>query len=414
LDLVDGERYASHGYPHETWAWLRRNEPVAWCEPDGWRPFWAITKYEDVRTISTDPATFSSEPRNMLTPIVDEERLAAAFPGSRPGGFPLRLLVNMDPPDHRAFRGVAAPYFFPKYLRGLEEKLVSITDDLLDDLSGERTFDAVEDLAAWHPLRMICEIIGVGLEHEELILTVTQQAFGASEPPEGVRNLAEIVGPMMELFGGLAAARRAEPQADLASVLANARIDGEAMSELDLLAYFLLIATAGHDTTRNAIAGGLLALAEHPEQLHRLRNDIGLIPSAADEIVRWTSPVTHFIRTPLHDVEIRGQKVRAGDSLVLFYPSANRDEDVFEDPDVFRIDRSPNPHLGFGFGEHFCLGAKLARMEIQVLLERILPRLESLEAAGEPVYTPSAFVTGVKHVPLRWNLTASRPAIPTR
>jgi cytochrome P450 len=408
LDLVDANRWGRRGYPFEQWARLRASEPVKWCEPEGFRPFWALTKYEDVRMVSVDPARFSSEPRNMLIPVTEERRLEQAFPGSASrGGFPLRTLVNMDPPEHRTHRGIAAPYFLTRYLQGLEDRLVSITDLLLDDLVGERSFDAVVGLAAWHPLRMICEIIGVGLEHEDLILSVTRQAFGSSDQPSCAGTLAEVIGPMMQLFGDVVERRRREPRPDLATVLATATIEGEPLAELDMLAYFLLIATAGHDTTRNAIAGGLRALAERPDQLDLLRQAPELAGVAADEIVRWTSPVVHFVRTPVEDVEIRGQHIRAGDSLVLFYPSANRDEDIFEEPDRFRVDRDPNPHVGFGFGEHFCLGARLARMELRVLLERLVPRLEALELDGDPTPSPSVFVSGLVHLPVKWAL---RPA----
>jgi cytochrome P450 len=406
LDLAAPDRYAADGYPHDAWTELRATDPVHWCEPDGYRPFWAITKHADIKHVSSHPELFSSKPRLTMQPIHLEAKMLEQFPDAADqGGMPLRMLVTMDPPDHRTYRNLAGPYFRPSVLKHLEDRVVEISDLLLDRFSGDDVeLDFVTDIASWHPLRMLCEILGVAAEREGLILRMTNELFGADDPELGREDLENLLPEMFQLFFDLVEEKRAQPSEDLASVLANGEIDGEPLPHMELLSYFVLVATAGHDTTRNALSGGMRALLEHPEQLAMLRADPSLAKSAADEIVRWTSPVIHFIRTATEDTVVGGQQIAAGDHLVLFYPSANRDEDVFDDPFAFRIDRDPNPHLGFGVGEHFCLGAGLARMEIRVFLERWLPRLASVELAGEPAHTAASFVGGDKHLPIRWTL----------
>jgi cytochrome P450 len=412
LDLCDAGRYGTKGYPHDIWRQLRRHDPVHWCEPEGYRPFWAVTRHEDVKAISTHPERYSSEPRLALAPTASEQMAIEMFPDSAGrSGVPLRMLVNMDPPDHRTYRHLAGPYFRPQILKNLEERVGEITDLLLDRWAGQGVeLDFVADFASWHPLKMICEIIGVASQDEGVILRLTNELFGIFDPDfarGSPDDQTAALGLITELFGyfwDLVQDRRANPREDLASVLSHATVDGEELPPVELLSYFVLVATAGHDTTRNAISSGLRALVEHPDQLALLRQQPELAPRAADEIVRWASPVIHFIRTAVEDCELRGKRIAAGDALCLFYPSANRDEEVFEDPFAFRVDRDPNPHVGFGIGEHYCLGASLARMEIRVLLEHLVPRLASVELVGEPELTHAHFVGGHKHLPIRWTL----------
>src|SRR5699024_6502671 len=248
----------------------------------------------------------------------------------------------------------------PRVLANVEQRVEEITELLFDRLTGEgREFDFVEDFAQWHPLKMLCEILGVGAKEERLILRLTNELFGAADPDIGREDQENLLPEMFDFFFNLVEEKRADPGEDLSSVLANAEIDGEPLPHMELLSYFVLIATAGHDTTRNAMSGGMLALLQHPDQFQALRDDPSLIRPAVEEIVRWASPVIHFFRTATRDTEVGGKQIRAGDSLLLFYPSANRDEDVWDDPFEFRIDRDPNPHLGFGVGEHYCLGAAL-------------------------------------------------------
>ncbi len=408
LDLVDATQYARSGYPHDSWARLRREDPLAWFEPEGYRGFWAVTKHADICEISKQPERFSSEPR--LT-ILDRAREQVESIGSQ-----MRTIVNMDPPDHRTYRGLASPWFTPRNLRMLEERMVESARALVDGLAGdgeEMESDFVPTVAALHPLRLIAHLFGLDEADEPFVLQATNQMFGAQDPEFQREGAVEEAGAALRdeffaFFARVARERRERPGDDLASILAGAEIDGKPIPELELLSYYLIVLTAGHETTRNALSGGLLALIEHPVELAKLREDIGLAASAADEIVRWTTPVNHFVRTATEDYELRGQKIRAGDSLALFYASANRDEEIFDDPFAFRVDRSPNPHLGFGIGEHFCLGATLARMEIRVLLEELIPRLESIELVGEPRRLASSFVGGVKHLPIRCRIRHPR------
>lgn len=404
LDLALPERYGEAGFPHDTWTTLRREDPIHWCEPEGYRPFWAVTKHADVTYISSHPELFSSRPRLTLQPRAAEEQMLQLFPDAADqGGMPLRMLVTMDPPEHRDYRKLAAPYFRPRVLANLEQRVHEITDLLFDRLAGEgRDLDFVVDFAQWHPLKMLCEILGVGARDEALILRLTNELFGAADPEMGREDQENLLPEMFNFFFNLVEEKRSRPAEDLASVLANGEIGGEALPHMELLSYFVLIATAGHDTTRNAMSGGLAALLEHPDQLARLRDDPALVRPAVDELVRWTSPVVHFIRTANEDVTVSGTRIAAGDSLVLFYPSANRDEDVWDDPFTFRVDREPNPHLGFGVGEHYCLGATLARMELRIFLEHLLRRVSAVEAVGPRANTHASFVGGIKHLPIRW------------
>ena len=401
LELVDPASYAVHGYPHEHWSELRATTPLPYFEPEGYRGYWAVTKHADICEISKRPREFSSEPR--LT-ILSTERESQNSIGNT-----MRTLVDMDPPDHRTYRSLATLWFKPSNIKVLEERMIESAKELVDKMAASTEGDFVNGVAALHPLRLIAHLFGLPREDEPFILDATNRMFGAQDPEfqrdeDQEQDLDRLRKEFFGYFAKTAAERRANPQEDLATLLAHAQIDGQPIPELELLSYYLIVLTAGHETTRNAIAGGLLALIENPDELAKLRGDIGLAASAADEIVRWTSPVNHFVRTATRDTELRGQKIRKGDSLALFYASANRDEEVFDEPFAFRVDRHPNPHLGFGIGEHFCLGATLARMEIRVLLEELVPRLESIELAGEPERLASSFVGGVKHLPIRYEV----------
>ena len=287
----------------------------------------------------------------------------------------------------------------------------TLVDKMMQN-GGEEECDFVTEVAAPHPLRLIAHLFGAREEDEPFILDATNRIFGSEDPefqPEGDREASarELGAKLMAYFLQTVQDRRARPRNDLASVLANAEIGGAPIGPAEILSYYLIVLTAGHETTRNAIAGGLLALVEHPRELEKLRRTPGLAAKATDEMIRWTTPVNHFVRTASRDYELRGQTIRAGDSLALFYASANRDEDVFDDPDTFRVDRDPNPHLAFGIGEHFCLGASLARMEIRVLFNELIPRLRHVELAAPPERLASSFVGGVKHLPIRYRI---RPA----
>ncbi|HWE58019.1 MAG TPA: cytochrome P450 [Acidimicrobiales bacterium] len=395
--LVDAAGYGRDGYPHQAWKTLRAESPVHWCHPDGYRPFWALTRHDDIRYVSTHPEQFESAPRTIL--FSEQMELIS-------GAMQPRTLINLDPPEHRDYRAVAAPFLKPSAIRSLEGTIRAITVDLLDRNQRSDRFDFVFDLAAYHPLKVICRVLGAAADDEDLVLRIANTVFGLEDPDYGPQ-LAGLAWEMMEYYRRLKEDRLARPTEDLYSALVHARIGDQPMGDIELVSYFLILTSAGHDTTRNAIGGGLLALLEHPEQLAALRDDPSRCATAADEIIRWTSPVIQFCRTPVEDVELRGRTIRAGETLAMFYPSANRDEAVFEQADRFQVSRDPNPHLGLGVGEHYCLGASLARTEIRILLEELVPRLDHVELAGAVERTVAAFVGGVKHLPIRWTLRPS-------
>jgi cytochrome P450 len=407
LDVISAARYGTKGYPHDAWTRLRREAPVCWMEPPGYKPFWAITKHADIIEVSKQPDRFRSAGRFILFPELGGGQNADNMADDPP----LRMLVNQDPPEHRDFRGLVSKWFTPRSVGRLETRLEDITREIFDELSGEGECDFVSTIAARQPLRMITELIGIPREKEDFVLRITNENFGIEDAEferEGDTREERLVfiQEAFEFLGELLESRRQEPREDLATVLAQATIRGEPVPQFELFSLLFLIMVAGHDTTRNAISSGLLALLEHPEELEKLRRDPSLVGLAADEIVRWTTPVNHFVRTANQDYELRGEKIREGDSVALFYASANRDEEVFEDPFTFRIDRSPNPHLGFGIGEHFCLGSHLARMDLRVFFRQLVDRVESIELAGPVELLHASFVGGPKHVPIRYRVRA--------
>jgi len=407
LDLISADRYGQRGYPHDEWRRLRRESPVHWSTPAGYRPFWAITKHADIIEVSTQPDRFQSAGRFILFP-----ETAAGGADDLAENPPLRMLVNMDPPEHRQYRKLVSGWFTPRAIARLERRLEEITDELFDELAaGTDVFegDFVRDVAARQPLRMITEILGIPRADEDFVLKVTNENFGIEDeefqrPGETRDDRLSFLTDAFNFLTEITADRRKHPRDDLSTVLAIATFDGEPVPTFELFSLYFLIMVAGHDTTRNAISGGLLALLEHPAEFEKLRRDPSLVTSAADEIVRWTTPVNHFARTATADYELRGQTIRQGDSVALFYASANRDEDIYADPDTFRIDRNPNPHLGFGIGEHFCLGAHLARLDLQVFLRHLVRRVETIELAGPVELLKASFVGGPKHVPVRCRL----------
>ena len=287
------------------------------------------------------------------------------------------------------------------------ERLAAQTVDRLADLGGECDF--VKDLAIWYPLRVIMSILGVPEEDEPLMLKLTQELFGGTDPDIQrsfeLQDVVQVVRDFEDYFAGLTRARRAQPTDDVASLIANAKVDGKPLPDHDANGYYIIIATAGHDTTSSVAAGGLLALLEHPGQLAKLRAEAEtLMPSAVNEMIRWVSPVRHFMRTATEDYALRGETIRQGESVLLWYPAANRDEEVFDAPYEFRADRGDGAHIAFGFGAHVCLGQHLARLEISALFRELLARTEHLELAGEPRYVQSTFVGGLKSLPIRYRM----------
>ncbi|MEV6612119.1 cytochrome P450 [Kutzneria sp. NPDC051319] len=405
LMLAEPRSYMDNERLHEGLSLLRRESPVHWVEAPGYRPFWAVTRHADIMEVEREPDRFLNAPRTVLGPIeLDEqiERMAQA-------GRAVRSLVHIDGREHRLLRAIGADWFRPKAMRHLESRVRELAKrhvDRMAALGGECDFAA--QISMDYPLYVILSLLGLPESDFAFMRTLTQELFGNADPDKArdmdPAAVVAVVEDLFAYFGKLAVQRRARPTEDIASTIANARVDGEHLSDQDTISYFIIIATAGHDTTSGALAGGIQALAEHPDQLRRLQADPGLVPAAVDEIIRWTTPVTSFMRTATEDCALRGVRIRAGDSLLLSYPSGNRDEDVFEDPFSFDVARTPNKHLAFGFGVHYCLGAALAKMEIAAFLQELLPRLDTLALAGQPALAATNFVGGLKRLPLRYSL----------
>ncbi len=393
IDLADAGRFVN-GVPHEELTYLRRHAPVHWHkEPKGGRGFWAITKYADVVSISRDPATFSSASGTNIFEVQGEELDTIQ-----------RMLINMDPPGHGKYRRLVSRGFTPRMIAALEPHIRELTRAIVDQIAAKGNCDFVADVAAELPLLVIAEFLGLPEEDRRKVYDWSNRLIGFDDP-EFQTQFTDGKLAAMEVYAyasQLAEKRRREPGDDLVSVLLNGDIDGERLSEEDFTNFFLLLAVAGNETTRNLIAGGMLALIEHPEQRARLLADLSLLPSAVEEMLRWITPVLHFRRTALRDTEVRGQKIAKGDKVVMFYPSANRDEEVFPDPFRFDVGRTPNDHLAFGIGEHFCMGANLARLEIRLMFEELLTRLPDMELAGSVERLRSNFIGGVKRMPVRF------------
>jgi cholest-4-en-3-one 26-monooxygenase len=401
LDLIDPERYARDGYPHGVWTRLRAETPVAYFAPPGYEPFWAITKHADIVEIAKQPLRFSSAQGISL------RRANEVVP-------PTELLVMLDPPRHGPMRRVANARFTPRALREQRDHLESIAVEILDaasprGASGE--FDFVERVAAPFPLAVIARILGVPRDDWGLLFRWTNEVIGKDDPEyrrageSPGQTIKRARGEVHAYFDELIEERRREPRDDLVSALIRADIDGTPLTRQQLVLYCELLVEAGNETTRNAISGGVLAFCEHRDEWEKLREHPELLPDAVEEILRWASPISHFTRTATENTEVRGQNIRAGEQVALYFASANRDEEVFEDPFEFRIDRHPNPHLAFGFGEHFCMGAQLARVELELMFRHLLGRLDSFEVSGL-VQRLSAIVNGsIKHLPLRYRMS---------
>jgi cholest-4-en-3-one 26-monooxygenase len=322
----------------------------------------------------------------------------------------------MDPPEHGAYRSAASHWFTPRAIRARHAEVERITRDLLDEMAGDgetREADFVADLTAPLTLAVLADMLGVPREDWRLMFEWTNAIAGSADPEyQSAEDPQAQIGAardnLFQYFAQLAADRLKSPKDDITSVLTHAKLDGEHLPPLELLSYFLVLVVAGNETTRNAASGGLLALIENPGEFQKLRDEPGLVDLASEEIVRWTAPVIQFCRTAVEDVEMHGQKIPAGDAFCLFYPSANRDEEHFEDPDRFRVDRRPNPHLGFGIGEHYCLGANLARLELRTIFRQLAERMQEVELAGPVDRMRSSFLGGVKRMPIRYRLRPSR------
>jgi cholest-4-en-3-one 26-monooxygenase len=399
IDLLDRDRF-TQGIPHEWFTWLRANAPVFHHdEPDG-AGFWVITRYDDIVAANRDAASLSSSQE--LGGVVTLEGPTAPFPGTEMAG---NMMLFMDPPDHTRYRKLVNRGFTPRMIGALEPHVRELTVGIVEAALAKRDCDFVVDVAAELPLEVIAELLGVPREDRHKLFDWSNRMVG-SEDPEYQVSEEHVTEAQIEMFmyaQALAEKRRAEPQDDIVTTLLTAEIDGDSLSEMDFNLFFMLLSVAGNETTRNAIAHGMNAFLENPDQWAQLVSDPDRhMATTVEEILRWASPVLFFRRNARKDVTLSGQTIRAGEKISLWYISGNRDEAIFDDPFRFDITRDPNPHIAFGGGgPHFCLGAQLARLEIRLLFEELARRVPRLEQLGEPDRLRSNFIGGIKHLPVR-------------
>ena len=404
--LAEPSAYADDDRLHAALTHLRANNPVAWVDNPPYRPFWAITKHADIMAIERENDLFISEPRPLLSTAAADDMAKEQLEA----GMGLRTLIHMDDPHHRKVRSIGADWFRPKAMRDLKVRVDELAKRYVDKMAeiGPEC-DFVTEIAVHFPLYVIMSLLGLPESDYGRMHSLTQEMFGGDDDEYKresgtLEDQLAVLLDFFNYFSALTASRREHPTDDLASAIANGNIDGEPLSDVDTASYYVIVASAGHDTTKDAISGGLLALIQNPGELDRLRNDPGLMGTAVEEMIRWSTPVKEFMRTAIADTTVRGVDIAKGESVYLAYVSGNRDEEIFTDPFRFDVSRDPNKHVAFGYGVHFCLGASLARMEMISLFTELIPRLESIELAGEPVLSATTFVGGLKHLPVRYSL----------
>ncbi|MGZ4800148.1 MAG: cytochrome P450 [Acidimicrobiia bacterium] len=385
IDLLDRAMYA--GDPSPTYAWLRRNAPAYWSEAAG---LWGVSRYADIVAIEKQPEIFSN-----------------GVNGSRPNTPKNDSMIDHDDPRHKGQRRFVYKGFTPRALAEKEDHARSIVGSLIDAVAGKGECDFVQELAAPLPMILIAEMLGVRPEDRDTLQHWSDVMLSGAD---GIQNVTEEVMTahldFVQYALDVMEARRAEPRADLISTLVHSEIDGEKMTDEAIVSEALLLLVGGNETTRNVISGGMEMLIRHPDQRQQLIDDPTLIPTAVEECLRWVTPILNMNRTATQDVELHGQTIREGDQVLLMFASANRDPEAFDAPEEFVITRDPNPHVAFGFGPHFCLGANLARLEVRVMFEEVLRRLPDLQLATDDVArTPSSFVRGIMHMPVTFSKT---------
>ena len=398
VDLSDSRSFVP-GVPHAWLAHLRRHDPVHWQDEAGGPGFWAVTRYHDCVTVNRDYERFSSAARGTMPFEMPDEDIAQQG----------LMMLNMDPPLHTRYRRLVNKGFTPRMVRDLEESIHRATDAIIDQVIDQGEADFVTDLSAELPLQVIAELLGVPQDDRHRMFEWSNRMVG-NEDPEYQLEAEMALHAAVELYAYAAelfAQKRIDPHADLMSVLTTVEVEGEQLSEMELELFFLLLTVAGNETTRNLMSGAMHAFFQHTEQWQRLLADRTLLPTAVDEMLRFVTPVMNFRRTAICDATLSGTDIKAGDKVVFFHASANRDEDVFDEPDTFDIGRSPNPHIAFGGGgPHFCLGANLARIEIRVMYEHLLDRMPDIRQDGEAQRLQSQFINGVKHLPVAFTPAA--------
>jgi cytochrome P450 len=413
--VITPRSYAEDAPMQEAFSWIRANNPLGKANVEGVYPFWIVSKHADILEISRQNELFRSGEMPTTFTTIEGDQIVRRLTGGSP--HLLRTLVQMDAPDHGKYRVLTQAWFLPQNIRGLEDRIRQIARahvDHMAELGG--SCDFVRDVALTYPLRVIMEILGVPAADEPRMLKLTQELFGAADAELnrsrqsggggalGLDDLRAVIADFFMYFKSITDARKAAPGSDLATVIANGRIDGAPINDFEAMSYYVIVATAGHDTTSSSTAGAVWGMCQYPEAFAKVKADPSLIPGLVDEAIRWITPVKHFMRSATADAEIRGRHIAKGDWLMLCYPSGNRDEEVFEDPEVFKPERSPNRHLAFGYGAHLCLGQHLAKMEMRILFEELIPRLTSLEFAGQATRAEAAFVGGPKRLPIRYTM----------
>lgn len=407
--LVSHDLFVDLPRARALFARLRREDPLHRTTAEGYPAFWAVTKHADIIEVERQPERFINAP---LAFMRSTEELRER---EQTGGNPLRVLINMDGADHRAHRALAQAWFMPPNLKNLEQMVAQRAAEMVDRLL-ERgpECDFAQDIGQWYPLKVIMSLLGVPDEDHPLLLRLTQQLLAPRDPElqrkgggSDIAAIKKVVGEFFAYFTQLVADRRANPRDDLPTALVNAQVNGEPIGQMELMSLFLNLSTAGHDTTSSSLAGGLQALLEHPREFEKLRAQPDLLPSAVEEFFRWTTPVKHFCRTATEDYVLRGKQVRKGDILMLFFHSANFDEELFPDGEQFRVDRTPNRHIAFGFGPHVCLGQHLSRLELKVFFGEFLRRVGRIDLIGEPEQVRSNQVAGTKHLRVRYAAAAA-------
>ncbi|HLX38651.1 MAG TPA: cytochrome P450 [Candidatus Binataceae bacterium] len=407
INLMDQDTFVER-VPHEWFTYLRHNAPVyLHPEPANGPGFWVVTRYDDVVAVGRDGQTFSSDQARGGVVALDEAESREQL--SNEG----RMMLTMDAPDHTRYRSLVNKGFTPRMINMLHAPIRAMVTDILDRALEKRECDFVTEIAAELPLQVIAQMLGVPYEDRHKLFAWSNKMIGSKDPEYSVSN-DEARGAAIEMYmysNELARRRRAEPKDDIVTALLNADINGDRLSEMDFDLFFLLLAVAGNETTRNALSHGMLALMEHPDQYRMMAADPTLVPSAVEEILRWASPVMYFRRNVMRDTEIGGQSIKAGSKVTIWYVSANRDETVFEDPFSFNIKRTPNEHVAFGGGgPHFCLGANLARMEMTIMFDELVRRVDSVAQIGDLKRLRSNFVNGIKHMPVRLKAASHRTA----
>jgi len=396
-DLSDADTFAD-GFPHDYFRQLRREAPVYFHERNvrGGPGFFVVSRYDDVKAASRDPGLWSSA--SGVT-IFDPPETVEMGQHS---------MLFMDPPNHVRFRKLVSAGFTPRRIGGLQDLIRERARSIVGEVAKRGSCDFVTEVAAELPLQMIADFIGVPQEKRHILFECSNKMIGAEDPEYAAPGvdmdqlaLEASIG-LYSLANEIAEERLRHPKDDIVTTLLTAEVDGEKLSQTEFDAFFVLLSIAGNETTRNQSAQGLRLLLEHPEALAAIRKDMSLLPAAIEEIVRYNPPVMYFRRTATADCEMRGVKIQKGQMIVMYYPSANRDEAVFPDPDRFEIRRSPNEHLGFGIGEHFCLGANLARMQLRAIFTEVLTQMHDIELTGPIDRLRSHFIDGIKHMPIRF------------